>query len=345
MELTNELMNWIGVGLMALTVILYIVILWHQYGFMKKNTLTYRLVILNVRTAIIIPGFSICYFFSLFFPHWYLLIQIPEAFIQAYAVFCFFALFVTYVGSPSRCVQIFRTTTHTFPACIFGGCLHNNPRSFYGYSHWAQLQFMFLRPVIVVLMVIAGYLNYTKLTLLLSFITTVMVAWAICWLVKFYHVLFDYCKGLNATTKVMIIKGTIGLVLGEGFLEDILFEAGFINESNFNKYTKYYCFVVLIELLLISVWLERVFANEIKVGKADNQAFSPRISEAKEDCCITFSSFLVAVFSFHDVFGPVCLDPVDTTTRTDGNGDVVLSETFRPPSLADSRFRTAGEIL
>jgi hypothetical protein len=293
-----------------LTCLLYLKILINQYTFVRKNTLTLRLAVLNVRTVLIVPGFSICYLFSFVFPYTYIYMQLPEAFIQAYSVFCFFALFVLYAGGPSKCIEIFKATSRTFPDCMYKSSLNNNPRCFYQYAFWAHFQFIAWRPAIVAIQVVLGSFKYWFSSDMVSIFSTAMVAYAILALLKVYHVLYEHCHGLNAMTKVTAVKGTIGLVLGEGFLEEVLFAFGVIKTSEFENSLRLYCFAVVCELFVIALLLERVFNSEIKVDKAINPEFQPHIviNETTDGVHqISFCDFVRCVFDVMDVFTPVLL--------------------------------------
>jgi hypothetical protein len=296
--------------LTTLTVLLYLKVIINQHDFVQKNTLTLRLAVLNVRTALIVPGFSVCYLFSFIFPFMYIYLQLPEAFVQAYSLFCFFALFVLYAGGPARCIEIFKTTDRTYPDCLFKNCLNNNPRSFYKYVFWAHFQFIALRPVAVAASVVCGAFGQWYISDIISVISSLMVAYAVFALLKAYHVLFEHCHGLNAMTKVTVIKGTIGLVLGEGFIEEILFAFNVIRPDEEQNSVRLYCFAVVCELFLIAVLLERVFSTEIKVAKAANPEFQPHIviNESTDGVDrISFCGFLWCVFNVMDVFTPVVL--------------------------------------
>lgn len=308
--------------LTALTLLLYLKVILNQHEFVQKNTLTLRLAVLNVRTALIVPGFSVCYLISFVYPPSYIFMQLPEAFIQAYSLFCFLTLFVLYVGGPAKCLEIFQTTTRTFPSCLYKKLLNNNPRGFYQYIFWAHFQFIAIRPIVVAISVIAACFQQWYISDIISFIATLMVAYAVIALLKAYHVLFEHCHGLNAMTKVTVIKGTIGLVLGEGFIEELLFAFNIIDTDEQLNSVRLYCFIVIVELFLIAILLERVFSTEIKVGKALNPEFQPHIviNETTDGVQrVSRCEFVRCVFDVMDIFSPVIIprEPVLAPTETD----------------------------
>ena len=327
----NQVVDYIGIGMTALTVLLYCRILFHQHGFVAKNPLTFRLAVLNVRIALLVPGFAICYLMALIYPRTYLYMQLPEAFIQAYSVFCFFALFILYVGGPDKCIEVFKSSKRTWPDCLFKNSINANPRSFYQFVYWSLLQFIAIRPLVVVAQVVTGYLGLWMISDAISVITSLMVAWAIVVLLKLFHILYDHCHGLNAMTKVTVIKGIIGLVLGEGFIEQVLFAFGVIQPTATRRSVRLYCFAVLAELLIISVVLERVFSSEIKVEKAVNPDFQPHIviNERTDGVhVIHFCEYVAAVGKFFDVFGPVM--PPGRISMDPLSKEVVLAEMISP---------------
>jgi hypothetical protein len=267
----------VGIVLMLVTFVSFVRVANHQYKHVKKSPGSFRMAVLSLRAAAVIPGFAICYWLSLMFPNIYAGMQLPEAFLQAYCVYCFFAMIAYYVGGPAKCIDAFRVSTHTFPDCMFG-CMNRTPERCYYHAYLAVWQFMFVRPVTTVIVIIAYYAGQNDLSLLISALTTMQAAWGVGGLVKFYHVLYDYCKGLNMTKKIFVIKTIIGLILFQAFLEQVLFYFGFINVegdglSSFSaadNAIRFYCFAVLVELVVFCVLVERTFAYDINVSKGKN---------------------------------------------------------------------------
>jgi membrane protein YdbS with pleckstrin-like domain len=128
----------------------------------------------------------------------------------------------------------------------------------------------------VAIQVVLGSFKYWFSSDMVSIFSTAMVAYAILALLKVYHVLYEHCHGLNAMTKVTAVKGTIGLVLGEGFLEEVLFAFGVIKTSEFENSLRLYCFAVVCELFVIALLLERVLNSEIKLDNDINTQFQPQ---------------------------------------------------------------------
>lgn len=271
-----DVLSIIGIFLAVIPCVSYYRIIRSQFNYIKKEPVATRMAILSLRAASIIPGFSICYLISLADPTIYCAMQLPEAYMQGYSVFCFFCLITYYVGGPNTCTEVFKSTTHTFPVCIFG-YMTKFPEKYYYHSYMAVWQFMFIRPIVVLLTIIAYYINQNNLSLIISALATLMAAFGVGGLVKFYHVLYDFCKGLNMTKKIFIIKTVIGLVLFQGFLEDVLFSFGFLNFSGglksfsaADKAIRLYCFAILFELVLFCVLVERAFSYDFKYTKGKN---------------------------------------------------------------------------
>ena len=271
-----DVLSIIGIFLALIPCISYYRIIRSQYNYIKKEPVATRMAILSLRAASIIPGFSICYLISLVDPTIYCAMQLPESYMQGYSVFCFFCLITYYVGGPKTCVEVFKSTTHTFPVYVFG-YMNQFPEKYYDHSYMAVWQFIFIRPMIVLLTIIAYYINQNNLSLIISAVATVMAAIGVGGRVKFYHVLYDFCKGLNMTKKIFIIKTVIGLVLFQGFLEDVLFSFGFLNFSGglksfsaADKAIRLYCFAILVELVLFCVLVERAFSYDFKYTRGKN---------------------------------------------------------------------------
>lgn len=281
-----------------------------------------------MRCASIGVGFALCYFICLFFPGLYVFMYIPEALIEAYAVFCFFALTNYYVGGPLKSIEIIKNSEATFPSCCFK-CMNNTPIRCYSYAYWAHWQFLFLRPPIVIISVIFYYLNgenqKNEILLILynafNFLGCLMVMWAVIGLFKMYHVLYPYCAGLNATWKVMIIKFTVGLVLSEGLFEQLAYQFGWLKITGglkiydeAEKDVRLYCFAVLIQLVLISFILERAFTFDIDIGKGPNATLMNNESSIEiyrnnnDEEPIKFNTFCKYCLNLNDVFQALKLD-------------------------------------
>jgi hypothetical protein len=351
--LAVDVYSMVGIGLCLVTFISFGRVAWHQYNYVKKFPVAFRMAVLSLRAAAVIPGFAICYWLSLLIPEIYAGMQLPEAFLQAYCVFCFFALIAFYVGGPTKCVEVFRTSSHTFPDCLFG-CMNRTPERCYYHAYLAVWQFMFIRPFVVVAVIVAFYADQNSLSLLLSAITTAQAAWGVGGLVKFYHVLYEYCKGLNMTKKIFVVKTIIGLILFQAFLEQVLFSFGFINMgsdglqsfSAEDNAIRFYCFAVLVELVIFCVLVERTFAYKIDVNKGKNfdaaVSFSgaddierhinsaspgPQISSSMDAAVsqMSFRTFLYYVGTVLDVFAGVRMDQLleninsNTVSSTDNS--------------------------
>jgi hypothetical protein len=281
-----------------------------------------RLIILSVRCASIGVGFACCYFICLFYPGLYVFMYIPEAFIEAYAVFCFFALTNYYVGGPNKAIEIIATSEATFPNYCFKW-MNTSPKLFYSYAYWAHWQFLFLRPLVVIISVIFYYLGQTSEVFLIlynsfNFLGCLMVMWAVTGLFKMYHVLYPYCSGLNATWKVMIIKFTVGIILSEGLFEQLSYQFGWLKITGglkiydeADKDVRLYCSVVLVQLVLISFVLERAFTFDIDISKGPNATLinyeSSEIASTNGDSTLTFNSFIRHCLNVNDVFKDVKL--------------------------------------
>jgi hypothetical protein len=328
-----QLARLFGVFLCSVTLVLYIRILFHQHKFLNENTLTHRLVVLNVRTALLVPAFSICYLISLEFTRAYLYMQLPQSIVQGYATFCFVALFVHYCGGPEQCLEIFRTSNAYFPSIFFKDtCLDINkyPRRFYNFVYFTQIQLLVVRPILIVAVIATADERMLLASNIISGVASCMVIIGLFGLIKLYHVLYAHAKGLNAKVKIIVIKGTLGLVLIEALVEQVLVAFSVIDDAGISIAVRFYCFGVLVELFVLSIVLERVFAHEIKTHKGANQAITPHIVINPDDDgvrLIPFSEFLSAVVYFRDLFAPLRFQQSNTISNP---GTPALS---RVPSL------------
>lgn len=357
-----DTLGFIGVVLLFIVTLTYIRVLRHQYNVVIQKPQNLRIVVLSVRAAFVALGFAICYWVSLVYSYAYTFMLIPEAYIEAYCIFAFFALTNVYVGGPEKVVDVIRTSKRTFPSRIFADSMRLNPDGFYRGIYNAHWQLFFIRPILVMVSVILYYANAyyaTKtgqgntahtclvLSMIINALSALLVIVAVTALVKNYHILYPHCSGLNATWKIIIIKLTVGLVVSEGLIESILYSVGAININGElqtlagnNKYDeanrdiRWYCFGILVQLMVISIVMVFAFAVDIDTSKAgavpsiassSPSSSSPSSSPsstpsqpshiADEDsdklptppAHLSFCRFLLLVLRVHDIFAPVKL--------------------------------------
>ena len=303
-----QVIRLIGVVLTFGTIVLFLRILVHQHGYLNKNTLTHRLVVLNVRTVLLLPIFSICYLIALEFDRLYIYVLLPASIAQGYATFSFVALFVHYAGGPEKCLEIFKVSRAYSPSCSFKNYLNSHPRYFYNLIYFTQIQFLILRPAVIIGEIVAEVQGRVDISNILSGVSAFLIIISIFGLVQLHHVLYTHVKGLNAKTKMIIIKGSIGMIVLEGLVEQVLAAMNVIGLESIGPVVRIYCFGVLTELFIVALVLERVYAKEIKTDKAANSEFAPHIViNGPDDGVqeIAFFDFVRAVCFFRDLFPPL----------------------------------------
>ena len=245
----------IGVFFFIIIVSCYAYVVYDQYLYTKRYPYLEKLTILSTRACFIFPGFGLSYVLVFAAPFYmYNFAQIPTSFVQAYCIFCYFGYIVYYIGGPDRVVQIFSNTTRFGPFNLFSNIIKMNndgiawSKIWYYRVYGALWAFMFLRPYVVMLTVVFYFVPCAELpntrlsffyyiTGVFSLIGTGFVGIAILSVFKAFHILYDYCAGINAFWKLFILKGVVGLILGEGFLEQVYYATrGYVNNDVHDDY-------------------------------------------------------------------------------------------------------------
>jgi hypothetical protein len=123
-------------------------------GFQYKSLLvdTFRLQVLNTRTAFYLPFYGLIMFISLLIPEAYTALQIPITFFEGYSFYCFLAMIVFNMGGPSQTIAAMRVSGKSYFCC--GACCPLELAAFYKKTTWAVFHLVFSRTVISI--IIAG---------------------------------------------------------------------------------------------------------------------------------------------------------------------------------------------
>jgi len=200
---------------------------------------------------------------------------------------------------------------------------------------WA---FMFLRPYIVMLTVVFYFVPCAELpnkrlsffyyiTGVFSLIGTGFVCIAILAVFKAFHILYDYCAGINAFWKLFLLKGVVGLILGEGFLEQVYYATvGYHHQlkdddyrnddpSGYNKlflqniqdnwvYESFSC-VLLGELAILSLFMTYVFTSKInlyEVTEGYNEELRKMAEATNFGSDLTLCGYIYKLLRVWDIF-------------------------------------------
>jgi hypothetical protein len=100
--------------------------------------------------------------------------------LQGLSFYGFFAMMVANLGGPNTMLKLMRSHNRT-PCC----CCPNDPLRFYNRVRGALFQFLVLRPVVLILAAYCAYQDQQALTLILTAVGLVMLAYGFISLVLF----------------------------------------------------------------------------------------------------------------------------------------------------------------
>lgn len=335
----------IGLTMFFITIACYSYVVYDQYVYTKRNPHLERLTILSTRSCFIFPGFALSYVFTLASPFYaYNLAQLPTSFVQAYCIFCYFGLIVYYCGGPDKIVEIFSNTTKLGPFNLFANITTTKrngmpwSRIWYYRVYRAVWAFLFIRPYVVILTVIFYFVPCAALpsynlaffyyfTGVFSLIGTAFVAAAILSIFKTFHIIYDQCAGINAFWKLFLLKGIVGLILGQGFIEQVYYATlGFklsLSDDDYQPreyddtnvklilqniqkskvYEQFTC-VLLGELAFFSLFMCVVFTAKIDIY-AVQENFNEKLREkaaSKFDYKLSLYSYICKLLTVWDLF-------------------------------------------
>ena len=337
----------IGITMLFITLACYCYVVYDQYIYTKKNPHLERLTILSTRSCFIFPGFALSYVFTLAAPFYmYNFAQFPTALIQAYCIYCYFGLIVYYCGGPDKIVELFSKTTKFGPFNLFANIVTTKKngipwsRIWYYRVYRAVWAFLFLRPYVVIITIIFYFIPCSELpndslayfyyfTGVFSLIGTAFVAIAILAIFKTFHIIYDQCAGINAFWKLFLLKGIVGLILGQGFIEQVYYASyGYEHHLTDDDYLHYkfpvtdknvklflqniqkslvyeeFTCVLLGELAFISLFMCVVFTSRIDIY-AVQENYNEKLRENAEkilDYELSLFSFIYKLFKVWDLF-------------------------------------------
>ena len=135
--------------------------------------------------------------------------------------------------------------------------------------------FLFTRTAVVILQTITGYIDgklATTLTVILALISFCFVVRGFGSLVVFYENIYNYSINISGFYKLLILKMSVGIIVLQGIIVEILVAFNVIHMDEAHGYTeaemiqRLYCFIVLIEYVVLSIVMYFAFSTKIKVN-------------------------------------------------------------------------------
>lgn len=286
-----------------------------------KSHPLFRVQILSTRLALCIPTYALLMYISMVAPNAYEALTIPVAFAEGASFYSFFGMIVKNLGGPEMTVNVLNQINRPpfFNCC---SC-QTDGQTFYQRTRRA-LFFMFsIRVVFVILSVIFTYLGEKDkkaliLGVLFDFVSAGFVVYVFISLINFYEMLYPVSHNVYGVLKLLLMKGSVGLMVLEGIIMQLV---AFAKVASPDTCIQVYCFVYLVEIGVMSLIMYISFSSTISENKAvvdgvvvssgsgGGDARSPAVAEegseynSKDAASAggsSFCEFFCAVFSFYD---------------------------------------------
>jgi len=337
--------NGISILLVALPLIAYGFIFLSQYRALTKKAL--RLQVLVTRVSLFLPTYATLIFISLLAPKLFAGLEILIAIAEGYFFLCFFTLLVENLGGPSKTVGLLE---HQGRPLLCGCCCPGEYARFYRRVKWALFHFLFTRSFVVTIQSACSYATSkiaAKLAFAFAIISFMFVINGFGSLVIFFESVLRASSNLNGVYKMILLKVSVGIIVLQGLIEEILWATGEIKLDSTSMYTaeeraqRIFCLAVLCEYALLSLPFYLAFSSAITINKVSlddhhpalgshhansrdlegsvNSQFSMKRSVSVEGSVrdqadrdeerpdITFCGFVLSVLRVQDIYYAVCM--------------------------------------
>mmetsp|Transcript_6484 Transcript_6484/g.21871 ORF Transcript_6484/g.21871 Transcript_6484/m.21871 type:complete len:359 (-) Transcript_6484:59-1135(-) len=305
--------------------------------------LDYHLQVLSLRVALVIPVIAVTSMGIMLSPYILPVGEALEALIEGAAIYSYFAMLVIYVGGPAEMIEIIRLKAPEYFSPCCKPCGRNNPACCFRTCTVLIQQILWFRTLVSFLYALAQLRNNDAIAL--RVVTILSLVSGMLALLQIYRASHHRTEHLQATSKFVVIKVLIALVVLQGIIIDVLYAAGVFNRydyttGNYNAHDRSiraYSFVVIVESLIASFFIRRFF-NVATLSKAQSQG-SQR-AHVPDRAHLMFTLDLINVFT---TFGrprhaDLFVDPSDpnrSINASDGgiDGAEAGRSTLSPPLL------------
>ena len=270
-DIDDKPINGISILLVALPLIAYGFIFLAQYRALTKKAL--RLQILVTRVSLFLPTYATLIFISLLVPKLFAGLEILIAISEGYFFLCFFTLLVENLGGPSKTVRLLE---HQGRPLLCGCCCPGEYARFYRRVKWALFHFLFTRSFIVTIQSACSYATSklaAKLAFAFAIISFMFVINGFGSLVIFFESVLRASSNLNGVYKMILLKVSVGIIVLQGLIEEILWATGEIKLDSTSMFTgeeraqRIFCLAVLCEYALLSLPFYFAFSSVITINK------------------------------------------------------------------------------
>jgi hypothetical protein len=252
----------------VMTVVAYVMIAYRQFSYLQPST--YRLTVLSTRTALLLPLCAFFIYISAIYPSSYVMLMVLITAIEGYCLYAFFALLTANLGGPNAVVELVSKSQRAL-LCYF--CLPNEPAQFFRLTVWATFHLIATRTVLSVIAAICFYADTKagkQAYVVYNFLSAIVLVYGmvclvnLCKSVDVFHVVFlyhvhvrlmfktilcvhpprildenvyEHCINLFGVLKLALLKISVGAIVLQGLIENVLFSNGSITYTDDDTYS------------------------------------------------------------------------------------------------------------
>ncbi len=123
------------------------------------------------------------------------------------------------------------------------------------------------------------------------------------------YIAFDDHNNIKATSKLVLLKISIGLQVVQGLILDILIQSGSLgnndddnNYDSSDKAKRLYYFIVLVEYVVLAIVMYWSFGSEIVPSQKMLDKCREKNLDGNASPGISYNEFISKIFTFSDVF-------------------------------------------
>lgn len=311
--------DFAAIGLVAIPIITYCTILTKQHRML--NHATYRVQVLSTRTVLFLPTYAVLVWLTLVFPGLAAALEVPVSLAEACSFYGFLAMLITNLGGIDETLQLMTKSEKT-PLC---GC-PKDPPVFYRKVRYALFQFLVYRPIVQVALAACIYVGKSEIGIVFSAVSLVQFLYGFLSLLCFYENVAEANANVYGGTKFILLKVAVGLIIGQGVVEEVLFATHALEVDGNDEYTagereqRYLALLILVEYCFLSMLAMYAFGSKISVSDNVRQAAlekstqSDSTAELKpEEMKLSWCGFLYDILSFSDTLDG--LEPSSSLTE------------------------------
>ena len=222
---------------------------------------------------------------SLVIPSLYLPMQVPIAVAEGYCFYSFFGMITNNLGGSNAVCKILDTEFDKGKRPLCPCCCPTKGTLFYRRVYNALWNFIYTRTGFVFLTIILqciftfspnmaeAHVRSLKIgAYLFTAISLCLLGNGFGSLVMFYEVLYEQSRNVNGTFKILLLKFSVGLIVIQGLIEEIVWNLNLIHVEDSPSFTaedraqRLYCFIVLFEYMFLSILVYLAYSTTILPG-------------------------------------------------------------------------------